>query len=87
MSYRVYVLRLRDGSLYVGSTAHSVAHRAAQHKAGGRLAGRACRRVGVRCVARRLCPCHVYPTRALAVHAEVQCAQSLRRQGYRVHQH
>lgn len=87
VAYRVYVLECGDGSLYVGSTAHPVAVRVAQHRAGGRLAARVCRRFGVRRVRRALCPGRVYPTRAHAEAAERALAVRLRRRFPVVHQH
>lgn len=84
--FRVYVIELRDGSLYVGSTAHPIRHRYAQHRAGVRLAARACKRVGVR----RLRPGlykHLQPfsNRVRAEREEGRLAYQLRQQGYRVH--
>jgi predicted GIY-YIG superfamily endonuclease len=85
--YVVYVLVLLDGSLYVGSTAHTREHRAAQHREGGRLAARVCRRIGVRCLSRKLSPKTQYSTRSAAERAERALAVALRKQGRRVHQH
>ena len=84
--FRVYVIELSDTSLYVGSTAHAIRVRYAQHRAGGRLASRACRRLGVK----RLRPdlythLSAFLTRERVEREETKLARRLQRQGYRVH--
>lgn len=70
----VYVLRLPDGSLYVGSTAKTVRERLAEHRA---QRGAGCRLFG----AVSWCG-----SRAAAEKLEARAARRLRARGYRVTQ-
>lgn len=72
---------------YVGSTAHSAEHRFAQHMAGTKwvTGQRWVKRFGVR-LRKDLSDGVSYSTRADAMQAEVQLAESLRRQGWSVWQ-
>ncbi len=95
--YRVYVVELSPdaasrrehveapaGPVYVGQTAHPVAKRFAQHKAGGYLSAGVVRRYGVR--PRPDLSEHVAPLRSReeAEAAEQQLAEELERAGYAV---
>ena len=91
--YRVYVIELsRDcvlnpgdlPPLYVGQTAHSPEHRFAQHKAGGRLAGRKPHRYGLRLRWDFMAGIGPFTTRQEAEKAERVVATVLKKRGHRV---
>lgn len=71
------------GCLYVGSTAHSVEHRLAQHEA-GRLANRGWVTKYGAGLRADLTPSVTYPTRQAAEAAEAALAAALREEGYQV---
>lgn len=76
---RVYVLRLRNGDLYVGSTAQSINQRYAQHcDPGHRQPAKPVKRHGVARLEAGLCLWRSYPTRAAAIRAERRLAERLR---------
>jgi len=83
--HRVYVLRLKNGDLYVGSTAKSIEERAEQHRV-GLNAARACKRHGVERVEHRLCLNKCFATREKAQAVERKLAEDLRRKHSVVHQ-
>lgn len=72
-----------QGCVYVGSTAHSVAHRLSQHRA-GRLANRGWVTKYGTGLRTDLTPCVTYRTRQEAEAAEAALAASLREEGYQV---
>lgn len=78
--YRVYVLRLKNGDLYVGSTAHSIRARFEQHcnPSHGQQA-RSVKRFGAERIELELCLHRSYPTRGAAVRAERRLAERLRK--------
>jgi hypothetical protein len=87
MQFRVYVLELDDGSLYVGSTGHDIKARVAQHRAKTNLSARLFR-TGKRLIRRirwDLCPAQVYVTRLPVEAAERICARRLSKT-HKVHQ-
>lgn len=78
--FRIYVVELRDGALYVGSTAKSVSERVAEHRAldGPRWRGAVYKR--------GLSPGAVCATRDRAEKIERRTAERLRARGYDVEQ-
>jgi len=78
--FRIYVCELRDGTLYVGSTAKSVSERIAEHRATDGPRWR-----GVRYL-RGLSPATVCATRERAEGLERRTAERLRRRGRDVEQ-
>ena len=72
-----------QGCLYVGSTAHTVAHRLAQHES-GTLANRGWVTKYGTGLRTDLTPSVTYPTRQAAEAAEAALAASLRTEGYQV---
>ena len=87
--YRVYVLRLKNGSLYVGSTGKSINQRYAEHcNPGHRKPAKPVKRLGVERLEAALCIRKSYPTRSAAVRAEKRLAERLRKShpGIRVYQ-
>lgn len=82
--FRVYVLELPDGSLYVGVTAKPVQERVREHRMGtGARSGRARDVVRLR---RDLSPPAMCATRERAVQIEQRTAERLRRLGWKVSQ-
>ena len=71
------------GCLYVGSTAHDVEHRYAQHKAGVHATRGGVTKLGTR-LRHDLMPSVSYATRPEAEAAEARLADSLRKEGYLV---
>lgn len=87
--FRVYVLLLKNGDLYVGSTALSINARYAQHcDPNHELASKASAKHGVERIETRHCHRRTYATRDAAVRAEQKLAERLRaaHPGLRVHQ-
>lgn len=87
--YRVYVLRLKNGDLYVGSTGRSINQRLAQHcDPGHKKPAQPVRAHGVDRLETGLCIRKAYAARSAAVRAERRLAERLRkaRPGVRVHQ-
>ena len=82
--FRIYVLEMPDGSLYVGSTAQPVSERIREHNQGAGARShrrhRAVRRL------RRLEPPQLCATRARAEEVERRTAARLRARGYQVRQ-
>lgn len=79
--FRVYVIELEDGSLYVGVTAKSVAERLREHREG--TGARSSRRHLGR-YRKDLSPGAMCATRARAEQIEERTASRLRRLGWRV---
>lgn len=87
--YRVYVLRLKNGDLYVGSTGRSINQRLAQHRdPGHKKPARPVRAHGVDRLETDLCLRETFATRDEAERVERQLANKLRKErpGVRVHQ-
>ena len=79
--YRVYVLRLRNGDLYVGSTGKSIQQRFADHcDPNRRQQAKAVKRFGAEKIETRLCIRKAYASRPAAVRAERRLAERLREQ-------
>lgn len=72
-----------QGCLYVGSTAHAIEHRLAQHQS-GRLANRGWVTKYGTGLRADLTPSVTYPTRQAAEAAEAALAAALREEGYQV---
>lgn len=82
--FRIYVLELEDGSLYVGCTAQSLSERLHEHRTGtGRRSGR---KHAFRRYRRDLSPSAVCATRERAEGIERKLAQRLRARGWDVTQ-
>jgi predicted GIY-YIG superfamily endonuclease len=82
--FRVYVLELSDGSLYVGSTAQTLEERLREHReGGGRRSGRV---LAYRRLRRDLCPQAMCATRERAERIEERLAARLRARGFEVRQ-
>ena len=78
---RVYVLRLKNGDLYVGSTAHSIRARFDQHcNPSHSKQARSVKRFGAKRIELTLCLHRTYPTRRAAEKAERRLAKRLRKQ-------
>lgn len=82
--FRIYVLEMPDGSLYVGSTAQSLAERLREHREGG--GARSHKRRCYRRVRRDLAPATICATRERAEAIEHRTAERLRARGWEVRQ-
>lgn len=82
--FRVYVLELKDGSLYVGVTAKSIAERLKEHRDG--TGARSSRRHAYCRYRKDLSPPTICATRERAEQIEERTAERLRRVGWEVEQ-
>jgi hypothetical protein len=92
-TYSIYIIELSRACtkqpcalapLYVGQTAHTPAHRFAQHKAGGKLSASKAHKFGVRLRLDLMKGIGPFSTRKEAEAAERAVAEALERRGHRV---